>query len=66
MWEKKKERRILMFGLGDNWQNVGCCLRTFMQERLFGPRRGIHLHVFDAALRLVRMSGLGSAVQKQS
>ena len=44
--EKKKKKpggRILMFGLGDNWQDVGCCLRTFMQERLFGPRHDIYI-----------------------
>lgn len=45
------------------WQDVGCCLPTFMQEMVFGLRGGRHLHVFDALLRLIHMSGLGSTVQ---
>lgn len=32
------------------------CLQTFMQEKLFGQRQGIHLHVFDA-VRVFRMLG---------
>lgn len=34
-----------------------------MQEKLFGLRHGIHLHVFDVVLRLIHMLGLRSAVQ---
>lgn len=45
------------------WQDAGCCLRTFMLEKLFGLRQGIHLHVFDAVLRSIHTVGLGSAAQ---
>lgn len=41
------------------WQDVGCCLQTFMQEKLFGLRRGIHPHVCDAVFRLIHMFGRG-------
>lgn len=34
-----------------------------MQEMLFSPEASLHLHVFDAALRLSHLLGLGSAVQ---
>lgn len=38
------------------WQDVICCLQTFVEGKLFGQRREIHLHVFDA-VRLFHMLG---------
>lgn len=41
------------------WQDGGCCLQTFMQEKLFGLRQGVHLHVYDAVFLSIHMSGWG-------
>lgn len=52
----------MLHGLRDigYWQDVGCCLQTFMEEKLFSLRQGIHLHVFDAVIRFNHVLGLGS------
>lgn len=42
------------------WQDGGCCLQTFMQEKLFGLRQGVHLHVYDVCF--CRFTCLGGVV----
>lgn len=55
--------RVVMYFMApqtkDYWQDIVCCLQTFMQEKPFGLRQGIHLHVHDAALQLIIALGRG-------
>lgn len=50
------------------WQDAVSCLQTFMQDKVFGPRQVVHLHlhVHDAMFHSINMQGAESKASNVS
>lgn len=50
------------------WQDAVSCLQTFMQDKVFGPRQVVrlHLHVHDAMFHSINMQGAESGASNVS